>query len=382
MAGIFKRMTKGTLVIINLMISVPMLVIYLLPQLSPSAQSVLNLLPLAFPYLLILQVFFAVIWLFVYRKLVLIPLVSMLVCGKLILSLFGSNFSGNHQNGTGQQLRMASWNVQLFNFFKNGAVPDPSMLSYAKSLEADVFCVQELVFSLEDSSAFSLDRIRQRLGFRYAFAGNFNAFGVHANNSQTGQKEYYPFCVAVFSNYPIVDQKKIRSIPEYNHTFIWTDIKVGADTIRVFNIHLQSMHFVKKDYDFIETIDQQSADQITLNGQSIFRKLREANFQRAVQVLAVKDELLKSPHPVVLCGDLNDVPNSYAYQILRKDLRDGFSDKGFGIGRTFQFLAPTLRVDYIFYSESLPIKSLRVEKGFLSDHKPLVAGFHLPAQKD
>jgi endonuclease/exonuclease/phosphatase family metal-dependent hydrolase len=242
--------------------------------------------------------------------------------------------------------------------------------------------VQELVFSLDDSSSFSLEQLKKRLGYRYVFAGNFRSFGVHANNPLTDQKEYYPFCLAVFSNYPIVNQKKIRSLPEYNHTFIWTDLKVGADTIRVFNIHLQSMHFVKKDYDFIETIDQQSADDLSSNGKSLLRKLRDANFQRAVQVLAVRDEVQKSPYPVILCGDLNDVPNSYTYQVLRKDLRDGFSDKGFGIGRTFQFLAPTLRVDYIFYSDFLPIQSFRVDKGFQSDHKPLVAVFDLPAAKD
>ena len=382
MAGIFKRITKGTLVIINLMISAPMFALYFLPKLSPSAQSVFNLLSLAFPYLLLLQMFFVVIWLFVYRKLVLIPFVTVLVCWKLIFSLIGSSYSTNNRNSSDKQFRIASWNVHLFGFFNNGAEPNPNMLSYAKNLATDVLCVQELVFSLDDSSSFSLEQLKRRLGYRYAFAGNFRSFGVHANNPLTDQKEYYPFCLAVFSNYPIVNQKKIRPLPEYNHTFIWTDLKVGADTIRVFNIHLQSMHFVKKDYDFIETIDQQSADDLSINGKSLLRKLRDANFQRAVQVLAVRDEVQKSPYPVILCGDLNDVPNSYTYQVLRKDLRDGFSDKGFGIGRTFQFLAPTLRVDYIFYSDFLPIQSFRVDKGFQSDHKPLVAVFDLPAAKD
>jgi endonuclease/exonuclease/phosphatase family metal-dependent hydrolase len=382
MAGIFKRITKGTLVIINLMISAPMFALYFLPKLSPSAQPVFNLLPLAFPYLLLLQMFFVVIWLFVNRKLILIPIVSLLICWKLIFSLLGSGNSDNNINSSVTQLSIASWNVQLFGFFNNGAEPDPNMLSYAKNLAIDVLCVQELVFSLDDSSSFSLERLKRKLGYRYAFAGNYRSFGVHAINPLTAQKEYYPFCLAIFSNYPIVNQKKIRSIPEYNHTFIWTDIKIGADTIRVFNIHLQSMHFVKKDYDFIETIDQQSADDLSSNGKSLLRKLRDANFQRAVQVLAVRDEVQKSPYPVILCGDLNDVPNSYAYQVLRKDLRDGFSDKGFGIGRTFQFLAPTLRVDYIFYSDSLPIQRFRVDKGFQSDHKPLVAVFDLPAAKD
>jgi endonuclease/exonuclease/phosphatase (EEP) superfamily protein YafD len=382
MPGFLKKITKGTFIIANLMISIPMLAIYLLPSLSPSSIAVFNLLPLAFPYLLLLQLLFVLLWLFVNRYLILIPLITMLLCGKLILSLIGIRFSDDSKKNTDQNFRLASWNVQLFDFFNNNARPDPKMLSYAKALNADVFCTQELVFSLDSSSSFTLEKVKQKLGYKYVFAGNSRSFGVHANNPETSQKQYYPFCLAIFSNYPIINKKKIQSIPEYNHTFIWADLLVGSDTVRLFNIHLQSMHFVKKDYDFIEKIDQQSADEISTNGQSLIRKLKEANFQRAVQVLAVRDEIRNSPYPVILCGDMNDVPNSYAYQILRDDLRDGFADKGFGIGRTFQFIAPTLRVDYVFYSASLPIKDFQIDKGFKSDHKPLVAVFDLPAAQD
>jgi endonuclease/exonuclease/phosphatase (EEP) superfamily protein YafD len=379
MPGFLKKITKGTFIIANLMISIPMLAIYFLQSLSPSSIAVFNLLPLAFPYLLLLQLLFVLLWLFVNRYLILIPLITMLLCGKLILSLIGIRFSDDSKKNTDQNFRLASWNVQLFDFFNNNARPDPKMLSYAKALNADIFCTQELVFSLDSSSSFTLEKVKQKLGYKYVFAGNSRSFGVYANNPETSKKQYYPFCLAIFSNYPIINKKKIQSIPEYNHTFIWADLLVGSDTVRLFNIHLQSMHFVKKDYDFIEKIDQQSADEISTNGQSLIRKLKEANFQRAVQVLAVRDEIRNSPYPVILCGDMNDVPNSYAYQILRDDLRDGFADKGFGIGRTFQFIAPTLRVDYVFYSASLTIKDFQIDKGFKSDHKPLVASFDLPA---
>jgi endonuclease/exonuclease/phosphatase family metal-dependent hydrolase len=379
MPGIFKKITKGTFVIINLMVGVPMCILYLLPYLSPSSLAFFNLFPLAFPYLLLLQLFFLFFWLFVQRKYMMIPAAFLLICSKLILSLVGFSLSDDKKATIDKQLRLASWNVQLFGFFNQNGTLDPSMLSHVRSMKSDVFCAQELVFSLDDHSSFSLENLKKQLGYKYVFAGNDRAFGVHANNHKNGIKEYYPFCLAIFSNYPIIQTKKIQPIPEYNHTFIWADVLVGNDTLRIFNVHLQSMHFVKKDYDFIEKIDRQNAGTISDRGQSLLRKLREANFQRAVQVLAVREEIQKSPHPVILCGDLNDVPNSYAYQILDTHLHDAFADKGFGIGRTFKFLAPTLRVDYIFYTQHLFLKNILVDKGRISDHKPLIATFDLPA---
>jgi endonuclease/exonuclease/phosphatase family metal-dependent hydrolase len=377
MPGIFKKITKGTFVFINVMFGIPMCILYLLPYLSPSSLAFFNLFPLAFPYLLIIQILFLFFWLFFQRIYMIIPAVFILVCSKLIVSVIGLNLSEGKKTSANNQFSIASWNVQLFGFFNREASLDTSMLSYVKAMKSDVFCAQELVFSLDDKSSFSLENLKKQLGYKYVYAGNDRAFGVHANNHPKNGKEYFPFCLAIFSNYPIVQSKKIQPIPEYNHTFIWADILVGKDTLRIFNIHLQSMHFVKKDYDFIEKIDRQSAGTFTDRGQSLLRKMREANFQRAIQVQSVREEIRKSPHPVILCGDLNDVPNSYAYQILDRELNDAFADKGFGIGRTFKFLAPTLRVDYIFYNKTLPLKKIAVEQGPSSDHKSLIATFDL-----
>jgi endonuclease/exonuclease/phosphatase family metal-dependent hydrolase len=84
-----------------------------------------------------------------------------------------------------------------------------------------------------------------------------------------------------------------------------------------------------------------------------------------------------SPHPYLLCADLNDVPNSYAYATVRGGLQDAFLKKGFGIGRTFTGLSPTLRIDYIFANDQFRIKQFnRVAKN-LSDHYMLVADVEL-----
>jgi endonuclease/exonuclease/phosphatase family metal-dependent hydrolase len=74
-----------------------------------------------------------------------------------------------------------------------------------------------------------------------------------------------------------------------------------------------------------------------------------------------------------LCGDFNDTPNSYSYFTIRGKLRDAFLEKGFGFGRTYSGIAPTLRIDYIFASPSIEVLSFRRIKKVLSDHYPIIA---------
>ena len=150
-----------------------------------------------------------------------------------------------------------------------------------------------------------------------------------------------------------------------------------GDTIRIFNIHLQSMHFAKKDYAFIENIDQQDMDDVQTAGRNIIRKMKTANLLRSGQARDIKDEMEKSPYPVIVCGDMNDVPNSNAYQIISSDLYDAFTEKGWGIGRTFKFLSPTLRIDYVLHSKSLKVDRVQVLRSPRSDHSPVLADFIL-----
>jgi endonuclease/exonuclease/phosphatase family metal-dependent hydrolase len=79
-----------------------------------------------------------------------------------------------------------------------------------------------------------------------------------------------------------------------------------------------------------------------------------------------------SPYPVVLTGDLNDVPNSYTYFKVRGSFKDAFLEKGYGIGRTFRSLSPTLRIDYIFTDPRFSVVQFKREKKDYSDHYMIV----------
>nr|MBP6687548.1 hypothetical protein [Lacibacter sp.] len=230
MAGFFRSFTKKVFIFCNIVLSVCMLLLYVLPSLPASVSWIVNLFALLFPFFLILQLVFLVFWLVAKRKLAYIPIITLLLCWQLIGSFFGFHPASKAKQATPSLLRVATWNTHLFNFFENNGNLDPGMLQEAKNFKADVLAVQELVFSLDTTSPITLEKVKKKLGYKYVAAANDRTFGVHTNIRQRNER-YHPFCVAVFSNYPILRWQKVQSIKEYNHTFLWVDLLVESDTI-------------------------------------------------------------------------------------------------------------------------------------------------------
>jgi endonuclease/exonuclease/phosphatase family metal-dependent hydrolase len=106
--------------------------------------------------------------------------------------------------------------------------------------------------------------------------------------------------------------------------------------------------------------------------ENVLSRFKTGFLKRQVQAERVKAEVDKSPYPVVLCGDFNDVPNSYAYATIGNGLQNAFVQKGSGIGRSFSGIAPTLRIDNIFLDERFSVQQFTRIKKKLSDHFPII----------
>ena len=151
---------------------------------------------------------------------------------------------------------------------------------------------------------------------------------------------------------------------------------IGKDTLRIFTAHLQSFGFMQRDYQDISKIRNDPDERLNAS-KNIFRKMRTAFERRGLQADFIRSRLDESPYPEIFCGDLNDIPNSYTYFTIRGNMQDAFLKKGFGIGRTFSSLSPTLRIDYIFADGRFRVKQFtRVAKN-LSDHFMIMADVEL-----
>jgi endonuclease/exonuclease/phosphatase family metal-dependent hydrolase len=239
------------------------------------------------------------------------------------------------------------------------------MMNLLKQQNADILCLQEFHTAAKDDYYDNISYIQRHLNYPY----------YYFSFDEDGSKLYYSSII--FSKFPMFDTGIVvypkPSLPE---ALLHADVKLNDDTIRIFTSHLQSVQFHKRDYQRINNI-RNYEDSLVSNSKTIFDKVRKSITNRSLQVGIIKEQLKQSPHPVIFCGDFNDVPNSYTYFAIRGNMLDAFLEKGAGIGRTFSALSPTLRIDYILASKQFSILQFnRVEKIY-SDHYMLVTDLKL-----
>jgi len=109
------------------------------------------------------------------------------------------------------------------------------------------------------------------------------------------------------------------------------------------------------------------------SSESIYAKMKRAFSLRSRQAISVKNVMDSCVYASVICGDFNDVPNSYTYFHIRGKRQDAFLSSSFGIGKSYSALAPTLRIDYILPDNHFEVKQFEMIDEGLSDHHLLVA---------
>ncbi len=370
MANKFRIFTKRFLVLLNCGVVFLFLLACLAPYLDPQNWWFIYFLGLGFPFLLLSVIGFLAWWLFVKRKFALISGVALVLGFKSITAFFAfhvtRSFIGEKDPGT---IRIVNWNVARFIEMKRnnnkGSQARLVMLKQLKEQNADILCLQEFFHSYDSAWYHNLDFIKDSLQYPY----NYFSHDIDGDKHFTGS--------VIFSRFPIIDSGLIRfPRPTLPEALMHADIRVRNRIIRVYTTHLQSVQFGKTDYKKIEQI-KEGDEGLVSNSKTIFSKVKKGVINRKIQTDIIRQVLGDSPYPVVFCGDLNDVPNSYTYFKIRGRMQDAFLKKGFGVGRTFSSLSPTLRIDYIFADDHFHIDQFKRIAKKSSDHYMLVADIAL-----
>jgi endonuclease/exonuclease/phosphatase family metal-dependent hydrolase len=375
MANALRIFTRRFFIIANVVVVLLFLVACLVPYLDPQQWWPIGFLGLLFPILLLLVILFLAAWLIILKpRRALISAVALLVGIKNISVVMAFHspdaFDYSRKPGT---LRIVTWNVARFIELKKnsnkGSATRLKMFELIRQQNADVLCLQEFHTSLDTNYYNNIEPIQKELGYPY-FYFSFD---------QDGDLHYYSSII--FSRIPFADTGRFRyPRPTLPDVLMYADLKLNEDTIRVYTTHLQSVQLGKKDYDRIGRI-KTGEDSMVADSKTLLGKIRKAFVRRSVQADMAKEIMSVSPHPYILCADLNDVPNSYTYFAARGNKQDAFLKKGFGIGRTFTGLAPTLRIDYIFPDDNFHILQFNRITKRLSDHYMLVADLELKKKK-
>lgn len=305
---------------------------------SPEAFPRISLLPLLFPAFLLLNLLFIIFWLIFKVKRVWIPIAGMALCFSFIRDYIPFNPSflqaSVTESASPDTLSILSYNTRGFGG-KQATDEEGrnTVVEYVVASHADIVCLQE-------SSGSKLDDVNKRM----------EALGYEHYNHK-GQ--------VIYSRLHILETDTL-SYPTRSNSGFQALLFDGKDTILFINNHFESNQlsdFVKSDYrDAIENrarsaYEKETRDTIRKELAPMLNLLAKAAPLRAAQADSVQQIIRRwLPRPVIICGDFNDTPVSYALRILTQELNSAFRESGNGLGYTFHEKGFPVRIDHILYS--------------------------------
>lgn len=239
----------------------------------------------------------------------------------------------------GKTLSVMSYNVRLFNAYEKNPSADisESLSDILKTGQADIVCIQE--YYRESKFEFA--------DYPYQF--------IHFKDSNNKLGH------AIFSKFPFAHTGAFDFENSHNNT-IYADVILGKDTLRVYNLHLQSLGILPS----VEFIQEGNKDRLR-------KRMSRAFVMQETQMNYILAHKRTSPYPVIMSGDFNNTPFSYVYRKLQNDMVDAFVVRGANIGTTYEFDGYPMRIDYILASDIFDIISFETIKKSFSDHFPIRA---------
>ena len=313
---------------------------YLSPYTSPTYFWPISFFGLLFPVFYIVNIFFLIYWTISFKKQIWANIIILLIGIQYIGLFFGTQPKTSKNTDS---VKVLSYNVRLFNRYGWIEKPDikSKIVEFLKTEKADILCIQEFYTSDEIPT----------LNYPYKHIG-----------LQSKKNQWH---MAIYSNFPQIKKSTVSIKGErMNNICIYSDLIIDSDTIRVYNVHLASNWFKNSDYSFLQNPKKEN---LKKGIKGIVERMKSSYKNRAEEARAINEHIKSSPYPIILCGDFNDTPLSYAYNTISENLKDAFKESGKGIGQSFVKI-PALRIDYIFHDEIFKSYNYIRHKQKLSDH--------------
>ncbi len=350
------------MLLVNFTFVICLLLAYASTWIRPESAWLLAFFGMAYPVFLLSNLVFAFYWLFKKRFWSLLSIGAILFGWSHLNTFFGVNRTGSATDGA-QHIKVMSYNVRLFDLYNwsSNKLTRNKIFDLLLEQDADIMCFQEFYHFPNKKDFVTKDTIVEHFRQHYCHDD-------YVQKTKLGHK----FGIATFSAYPIIGKGRIVFENDINNICIWSDIKINEDTIRVYNAHLASIGFHDSDYEFYSELNiEMEQSEIEKGSRKIGRLLKRAFIKRAAQVEKIAAHMDGSPHPMIYCGDLNDTPVSYSYNVLTARLSDAFFESGFGFGGTYIGDLPSYRIDHIMHSDDLRSYGFKTLPDELSDHRPV-----------
>ena len=340
----------------NIIAAIFLIGAYLSVLISPAEAWMFSLLGLAYPLILVVNVLFALFWLFQLKVQALLS-ISVIAIGS---SFFNQSFQFRKdvQNAE-SDIKLVSYNAGLFGYFQS-QWNMKELANQVVDLEPNILCVQEFL-NLKNGDRSTMDSMKNLCGFKYAYFQSL----------KDGRKKG-DYGMAIFSQYEILETALVHFDGLTGNMCFYADLKMDSGVQRVYNVHLQSFKFKKQDYKFVKQLPEDNDEKIK-QSKGLLKRMKSAYLKRSEQVEKIREHMQESKVPYFVMGDFNDPPVSYSYSKLSKGLKDAFVENGFGMGRTYIGMMPNFRIDYILYPKAFEGSFYKTIK-LSSDHSLVASG--------
>lgn len=312
------------------------------PYISDVRFSFFSFLSLCVPALVGINFFFFLYWVLKRSKRALISM-AVMVFGYFALGTF-IKLKLSEEPILEDDLSIMSYNVRGFNRLKHLDIPDvfDKVKVFVDQEKPDVICFQEPDYRrkkeyLKDYPYHSLDYI-------------------HMNGK---------VLLGFFSKYPIVNNDMV-CFPDSANNAAFIDILYKKDTVRIYNVHLQSLGITPGS----GIIKNKPKDKL-------FKMLNKRFKIQQQQAKMLEESMKSNSYKQIVCGDFNNTQFSNAYKIIKGDKQDTFIEQGTGYDRTILFHGLPVRIDFILADPEFTVKSHKNYDVKYSDHYPSMASFEL-----
>lgn len=362
-----KKLVKWIMLVTNIVAAFFLLMTLIGTVVSPVKFVFPAYFALIYPIIIIVNLCFVLFWVITRKWILLLSLSLMLLSANQISNTFPIHFGSLDKSKKVTPIHLLTYNTKMSgDLVKDKPQKRNNVFRYVIDSNADIICLQEFEVSTEKQYITFSDMMRIFNKYPYKHV----EFKAKLRTSLIG--------IATFSKYPIVKRQRIEFPSRFNMS-ISTDINVNGTIIRLFNNHLESNRITETDKALSSKLkDKFDAENLTDVTIHFSHKLGNAYKLRAYQADTISTLIANSPHKVIVCGDFNDVPASYAYTKMKGNLKDAFSETGSGFGWTFKEPFYGFRIDYVLYDSAAftPVR-FDVDKVNYSDHYPVSCQFKI-----
>lgn len=320
--------------ILNSLFATLLLLSYLNYYVSPNTISLFALISLILPVLIVINILFAIYWLIRLKKQIFLSIFVLAIGYQYITKFYAFK---EEEVMLADDVKIMSYNVRMFNLYKwiDEKNVDEKIYDFINSKEPDILCIQEFHPSLKKGLKYPYEYVK-----------------ISNENNHFGH--------AIFSKFKIINSGSLNFSKSGNNA-IFADIIRNRDTVRVYNIHLESLKLNPNDDYFNQE-----------NSEKFKRRVEKAFKIQANQVALIMLHQEKINYKSIICGDFNNTAFSYAYHQLRKGKNDAFEVAGNGFGQTFDHKLP-VRIDYILTDNRIKVNNFKTYDVKFSDHFPIMA---------